>query len=63
LLTDRLAYRWERLREEQRQQILGMVEHERQRQRQRARLYAALIVLVVVMDAAVLYLVLRGVIG
>jgi hypothetical protein len=66
-LTDRLLYRWERLREEQRQRAWGMVQEmratvaqERQRRRRREGRYALLIVLVVAVDAALVYLVLHG---
>ncbi len=68
-LTDRLVYRWERLREDQQQRAWGMVEQmratvaqERRTKRRRERLYVLLIVLVIALDAALVYLVLHGVI-
>lgn len=68
-LTDRLVYRWERLREDQRRRAWGMVEQmrltvarEHRRRRRRERTYALLIVLVIAADAALVYLVLHGVV-
>jgi hypothetical protein len=57
-----LTYRWERLREDQRQRIRGLVEQEQQHRRRRARRYAVVIMLVVVVDLVLLTLVLQGVI-
>ena len=67
-LTDRLLYRWDRLRDDQRQRAWGMVEQmrvtvarEHRHSRRRERLYALLIVLVIMADAALVFLVLHGV--
>jgi hypothetical protein len=57
-----LTYRWERLREDQRQRIRGLVEQEQQRRRRRAWRYTVVILLVVVVDLGLLYLVLQDVI-
>ena len=67
-LTDRLLYRWDRLRDDQRQRAWGMIEQmratvaqEHRRSRRSARLYALLMVLVLAASAALVYLVLHGV--
>jgi hypothetical protein len=66
--TGQPVYRWERLREDQRQRAWGMVEEmratvarERHRRRRRELGYALLIVLVVAVDVGLLYLVLYGI--
>jgi hypothetical protein len=63
-LTDSLVYRWERLREDQRQRALDLVAQEqrrRQRQRHDVLLIVLLIVLVLAVGAALPYVALHGV--
>jgi hypothetical protein len=61
LLTDHLTYRWERLREEQRQQVSNLVAADQQRRRDRVRHYARLLVLALAVDVLLLLLALQGV--
>jgi hypothetical protein len=58
-VADQPPYRWERLREDQRQQALRMVAQEQRRRHRRQWLYLRLIVLVLAVDAALVYLVTR----
>ncbi len=62
-LTEGLAYRWERLRDDQRQRVLHLLAQEQQRRRRtRRRLYALLLVLLLIVALGLLlYLVLQGV--
>lgn len=61
LLTDHLTYRWERLREEQRQRVSHLVAADQQRRRDRVRHYARLLVLALAVDILLLLLALQGV--
>jgi hypothetical protein len=63
-VADQLPYRWEQLREDQRQQALGMVAHMQRLRHSRRRMYGRLIVLVIAViavGAALMYLAQHGV--